>query len=108
MALSMVRDRLFARCRGYFFSTRPYSSHPVSVKASSFEVGNGQLNERNLEIAVRHLHQDGLIVVEDAIPHAKLNQLNQKMVEDARYLQSLGDKGLFVYSFKRPLFSPLF
>ena len=96
MISTIVRSRLINPCRRYCLSARPFSSNPVSVKPSQHEVGNGQLNERNLETAVRHLHQDGLVVVEETIPHTNLDQLNQKMVEDARYLQSLGDMGLFV------------
>ncbi|KAF4817933.1 Kanamycin B dioxygenase [Colletotrichum siamense] len=56
------------------------------------------LAPRNLELAVRHLHADGLVVVEDVVPHKDLDALNEKMVKDARYLQSLGEKGPFNYN----------
>ncbi|KAF6833048.1 phytanoyl- dioxygenase [Colletotrichum musicola] len=62
------------------------------------EVRNNLLGPRNLEIAVRHLHSDGLVVVEDVVPHEDLDALNEKMVKDARYLQSLGEKGPFNYN----------
>lgn len=59
---------------------------------------NSLLAPRNLELAVRHLHADGLVVVEDVVPHKDLDALNEKMVKDARYLQSLGEKGPFNYN----------
>jgi len=62
------------------------------------ELTSGQLSARNLELAVRVLHLDGLVVVENAIPVAELDKLNEKMVQDARYLQSLGAKGPFNYN----------
>jgi hypothetical protein len=39
-----------------------------------------------------------LIVLEDVIEHEKLDFLNEKMVTDATYLQSLGDKGPYNYN----------
>ncbi|KAF4899365.1 Kanamycin B dioxygenase [Colletotrichum fructicola] len=62
------------------------------------ELRNCLLAPRNLELAVRHLHADGLVVVEDVVPHKDLDALNEKMVKDARYLQSLGEKGPFNYN----------
>lgn len=59
---------------------------------------NKSLAPRNLELAVRSLHADGLVVVEDVVPHKDLDALNEKMVKDARYLQSLGEKGPFNYN----------
>lgn len=73
-------------------------SEPVSVKPSRSEVSMGSLDSRNLEIAIRRLHQDGLVVVEDVVPHHLLDHLNTKMVSDARYLQGLGEKGPFNYN----------
>lgn len=59
---------------------------------------NNSLAPRNLELAARSLHVDGLVVVEDVVPHRDLDALNEKMVKDARYLQSLGAKGPFNYN----------
>lgn len=73
-------------------------SEPMAVKPTTSEISSGSLSSRNLEVAVRQLHQDGLVVVEDAIPHQLLDHLNHKMVSDARYLQSLGDKGPFNFN----------
>ncbi|KAK2019019.1 hypothetical protein LZ32DRAFT_634590 [Colletotrichum eremochloae] len=71
---------------------------PAVIRPSDTEIRNQALSPRNLEIAVRHLHADGLVVVEDVIPHADLDVLNDKMVKDALHLQSLGDKGPFNYN----------
>ncbi|KAK2735367.1 phytanoyl- dioxygenase [Colletotrichum kahawae] len=85
--------------RGLATLTRePQSTHPFVIRPSETEVRNKLLAPRNLELAVRHLHADGLVVVEDVIPHKDLDALNEKMVKDARYLQSLGDKGPFNYN----------
>lgn len=45
-----------------------------------------------------HLHRDGLVVVENAIPHDHLDLLNEKMVQDARMLQARGDDGPFNFN----------
>ena len=69
--------------------------NPVSVKVSQEELTSGKLSQRNLEIAIRALHHDGLIILEDVIPdHAYLDHLNQRMVEDAIKLKGMGDKGI--------------
>lgn len=67
------------------------SSDPISISVSATEIGNGRLNQRNLEIATRALARDGLVVLEDVIDHAVLDRLNEKMVKDAYELQSRKD-----------------
>jgi len=79
-------------------SARHLSTLPHIVKVSPAERNNGSLTDQNLELANRALHHDGLVVLEDVIAHSKLDFLNEKMVEDARYLQSLGDKGPYNYN----------
>ncbi|KAF2738928.1 phytanoyl-CoA dioxygenase family protein [Polyplosphaeria fusca] len=64
------------------------SSEPVSIKLSENEVKNGSLSQVNLEIAIRALRRDGLIVVEDLVPHHILEALDKKMVKDAYALQA--------------------
>lgn len=89
------------RCgrRGLASLTRQLqSTEPFIVRPSEAEVHNKYLAPRNLELAVRSLHADGLVVVETVISHKDLDALNEKMVKDARYLQSLGDKGPFNYN----------
>jgi hypothetical protein len=79
-------------------SARMASNQAFSIKAGEDEVRSGRLTERHLELAVHHILQDGLVVVENAVEHSVLDKLNQKMVEDALYLRSLGDKGPFNYN----------
>jgi hypothetical protein len=74
------------------------STTPVVIRPSTLELKAERLNSRNLEIAVRQLHQDGLVVVEDVVPHDSIDQLNTKMVEDALILQARGEKGPFNYN----------
>ncbi|KAI0407053.1 hypothetical protein F4802DRAFT_66099 [Xylaria palmicola] len=71
---------------------------PQVVRPSAKELNSSKLGERNLEIAVRSLHLDGLVVVEGLVPHAHLDHLNTKMVEDARILQARGEDGPFNYN----------
>ncbi|KXH39337.1 phytanoyl-CoA dioxygenase family protein [Colletotrichum salicis] len=71
---------------------------PATIRPSQSELLNARLSRQNLELAIRHLHRDGLVVVADVIPHADLDALNAKMVQDALYLRSLGDKGPFNYN----------
>ncbi|EUC33792.1 hypothetical protein COCCADRAFT_4725 [Bipolaris zeicola 26-R-13] len=67
------------------------SSTPISVVPSASEIKNGALNQRNLEIAIRALARDGLVVLEDMVDHAVLDRLNKKMVQDAYELQARKD-----------------
>ena len=67
------------------------SSTPISITPSASELKHGVLDQRNLEIAIRALSRDGLVVIEDLIDHAILDRLNQKMVADAYELQARKD-----------------
>ncbi|KAI1841045.1 hypothetical protein JX266_012764 [Neoarthrinium moseri] len=71
---------------------------PFTVRPSTEEIRNSSLDARNLEHAVRAIHQDGIVVVEDVVPHEVLDSLNHKMVEDARELQARGKDGPFNYN----------
>ena len=66
-------------------------SIPISITPSVFEVSEGRLTSPNLEIALRALARDGLLVLENMIPHSTLTKLNTKMVQDAYHLQSRKD-----------------
>lgn len=88
---STVSVRLFA-------SHANLPSKPISVRVSETEVNAGKLDWRNVEIATRALHRDGLVVLEDLIKHENLDKLNRKMVEDAYVLQAMGDDGPFNYN----------
>ncbi|KAJ9616085.1 hypothetical protein H2204_014126 [Knufia peltigerae] len=71
---------------------------PVVVSPSKAEVEAGRLSERNLELAVRSVLQDGLVVIKDAINHDVLDKLNAKMKEDAVTLRNAGDSSPFNYT----------
>lgn len=79
--------------------------NPVCIPVSQDELASGKLSQRNLEIAIRALHHDGLVVLEDVIPdHGNLDHLNKRMVEDAMKLKGMGDKGIMLI-FKYRIFS---
>jgi len=64
---------------------------PISVVPTQSELKDGRLNQRNLEIAIRALSRDGLVVLEDMVDHATLDHLNVEMVKDAYELQARKD-----------------
>lgn len=70
----------------------------MSICTDSEERASGRLSERNLEIAVRHVRKDGLVVVQDVIEHEILDKLNEKMVQDALELRSRGENSPFNYN----------
>lgn len=76
----------------------PLRARPVSICTDSEERASGRLSERNLEIAVRHVRKDGLVVVQDVIEHEILDKLNEKMVQDALELRSRGENSPFNYN----------
>ncbi|KAH8815401.1 putative phytanoyl-CoA dioxygenase [Xylogone sp. PMI_703] len=74
--------------------------NPISIPVSQEEIKKGKLSQRNLELAIRALHHDGLVVLEDVIlDHGHLDHLNERMVQDAMKLKALGDQG--PYNFVR-------
>lgn len=77
---------------------RMASSYPTIIRPSATEITNGQLTPQNLEIAIRSLYHDGLVVVENAVPHAALDWLNEKMVPDAYTLQSRREDSPYNYN----------
>jgi hypothetical protein len=66
-------------------------STPISITPSPAEIKAGALSQRHLEMAVRALVRDGLVVLEDMVDHAVLDRLNEKMVKDAYELQARKD-----------------
>ncbi|KAI1629961.1 putative phytanoyl-CoA dioxygenase [Exophiala viscosa] len=74
------------------------SRAPAVVRASEAEVGAGRFFERNLEVAVRHVLKDGVVVIQDAINHQVLDKLNEKMKADAITLSKSGDGTPFNYN----------
>ncbi|RTE80393.1 hypothetical protein BHE90_005091 [Fusarium euwallaceae] len=98
---AMLRTRtilpvLIKRTRS--FVTVSSTSQLGVVQPSIKEINDLSLDSRNLEKAVRHIHRDGLVVVEDVVPHEHLDLLNKKMVEDANTLLARGDKGPYNYN----------
>ena len=79
-------------------TVRYLSSLPISVKVSLQALSSNRLTWPNLELATRALHRDGLVVLEDAVDHERLDKLNEKMVCDARILQSAGDAMPYNYN----------
>lgn len=74
------------------------SSEPITIPVTRQELKTGSLSWPHLELAIRALHRDGLIVLEDVIEHGELDVLNKKMVEDARILQSAGEDSPYNYN----------
>ena len=74
------------------------TSHPTSILPSEDEIKNARLSHHNLEVAMHSLHRDGLVVVENVIPHDCLNRLNKKMVDDAYSLRSKKGDSPFNYN----------
>ena len=77
---------------------RRSSTLPAAIKPSQDEIVSGRFGSRNLEIAVRSIHLDGLVVVKNMIPHNDLDHLNTKMTADARILQARGKESPFNYN----------
>ena len=71
---------------------------PTVITPSPQEISTKRLDSRNLEKAVRGIHNDGLVVVNGVAPHADLDALNARMVSDARVLQARGEDGPFNYN----------
>lgn len=93
----LVSQTTTTAARRSFASLTPTPGLAI-IQPSPTELKGLALNPRNLETAVRHLHEDGLVVVEDVVPHDHLDKLNTKMVRDAKTLQARGDDGPFNYN----------
>ena len=74
------------------------STAPISINPTRFEVKASKLSPQNLEIAIRALHEDGLIVVENVFDHMRLNNLNERMVKDAYKLQARKEDSPYNYN----------
>jgi hypothetical protein len=75
------------------------SIQPTTILPSPSELSSGRLSEHNLELAVRAVVTDGLVIIENAIPeHSSLDKLNAKMVEDAKLLRDMGEDSPFNYN----------
>lgn len=81
-----------------YYHDRKQSSHPHTIKPSKTELSNKQLTPQNLETAIHSLFHDGLVIVENAIPHDPLDQLNAKMIQDAYTLQARNENSPYNYN----------
>jgi len=95
---TLLQARLISRTPILQLRLQSSQCLPQVVRPSPEEIREKKLSERNLEIAVRSVHLDGLVVVEGVVPHEHLDHLNLKMVEDARILQARGEDGPFNYN----------
>ena len=73
-------------------------TEPISINPTRFEVKTGKFSPQNLEIAIRALREDGLIVVENVFGHMRLNKLNERMVNDAYELQARKENSPYNYN----------
>lgn len=87
--------RALAQSRSY---TTQAARLPTVITPSPQELSTKRLGPRNLEKAVRSIHNDGLVVVNGVASHADLDALNARMVSDARALQARGEDGPFNYN----------
>ncbi|KAJ3494803.1 hypothetical protein NLG97_g3838 [Lecanicillium saksenae] len=80
----------FGRTLACRYAKPPNSKHfKWGIKGKAFKATRASL---------RHVHRDGIVVIEDVVPYDALDSLNSKMVEDARTLQARGEDGPFNYN----------
>lgn len=72
--------------------------YPTAIHPSRAEVNAGRLTPENLEVAIRSLFHDGLVVVTDVVPHDILDRLNNKMIDDAQELYARKENSPFNYN----------
>ncbi|KAJ9310774.1 hypothetical protein DTO271D3_8949 [Paecilomyces variotii] len=70
---------------------------PITITPSKDEVDRLQLSSQNFETAIRSLHKDGLVVIEDVADHGSLVTLNEVMIRAAYVLRDKPDS-LFNYN----------
>ena len=79
-------------------TSKPLMAQPAVVRASFTERARGKLSQQKLQIAVRQIHHDGLVVIQDAVNTDLLDKLNDRMVADALDLRSRGKDSPFNYN----------
>ncbi|OJZ85430.1 hypothetical protein ASPFODRAFT_62076 [Aspergillus luchuensis CBS 106.47] len=82
----------------YYHRCKQSSSHPRTIRPSKTELENNKLTPQNLETAIYSLFHDGLVIIENAIPHDPLDHLNTKMIQDAYTLQSRKENSPYNYN----------
>ena len=58
----------------------------MKVTVSNEELVDHKLSEAHLQQTVDSIHNDGYVVLENVVPHHKLDILRQKMLEDLQTL----------------------
>lgn len=56
------------------------------IKLSEEELASGQITSHHLQAALEALHRDGICVLKNAVDPSHLDQLNSRMVHDAKIL----------------------
>ncbi|KAG8529042.1 uncharacterized protein KY384_005676 [Bacidia gigantensis] len=64
------------------FPSESPKSQWTSVKISQEERSSGSTSLENVQLGVEQFQKNGFVVIENAIPHDLLDQLNQRMVEE--------------------------
>ena len=64
----------------------------MKVTVSNEELVEHKLSEAHLQQTVDLIHNDGYVVLENVVPHHKLDLLRQKMLEDLQTLISAKEK----------------
>ncbi|GAA6042457.1 hypothetical protein JCM8097_008466 [Rhodosporidiobolus ruineniae] len=96
----MLRSTLVLRFGAHPIRTFATVATPSvrALKPSPEEKQSGRLSQRNLQAALEALHHDGIVCLEGVVPHDALDKLNERMLEDTRALQAMGDDGPFNYN----------
>ncbi|GAE00012.1 hypothetical protein PVAR5_8742 [Paecilomyces variotii No. 5] len=95
----MMLRSVFRNARDFFPQRRFASGNsfhhgdplPITLTPSRDEVDRLQLSSRNIEAAIRSLHKDGLVVIENVVDHPSLDALNEVMTRDAYALRDKPD-----------------
>lgn len=82
----------------FYHRCKQPTSHPRTIRPSKTELENNKLTPQNLESAIYSLFHDGLVIIENAIPHDPLDHLNTKMIQDAYTLQSRKENSPYNYN----------
>ena len=68
-------------------STTNSSNQPKIIRLTDQELADKTIGSHSLQAALEALHEDGLVVLENAVDPAHLDKLNERMVADAEILK---------------------
>jgi ectoine hydroxylase-related dioxygenase (phytanoyl-CoA dioxygenase family) len=69
----------------------PFVRHPTAVSVSAREISSDKTSFETIQRALEAFHRDGIVILQDAIPHEPLNHLHRKMEEDVHTLLARND-----------------